>query len=56
VNDAEARAGRDDPCCDTVAIEFPRRRFSSGFSPSPATHREGMAREMIEILEDIRTD
>ncbi len=57
VNDAEARAGREIHVGDTVAIEFPRRKFKFRIRsiPGHAPSKE-MAREMIEILEDIRTD
>ena len=57
VNDAEARAGRDIHVGDTVAIEFARRRFKFKVRaiPTHAPGKEG-AREMIEILEDVRID
>jgi ribosomal 50S subunit-recycling heat shock protein len=57
VNETEARAGRDIHVGDTVEIEFPRRRFRFKVRsiPGHAPSKE-MAREMIEILDDVRTD
>jgi ribosomal 50S subunit-recycling heat shock protein len=55
VNETEARAGRSVAVGDTVAIDFTRRRlkFRIKSIPSHAPGKE-MARELIEILEDIR--
>jgi ribosomal 50S subunit-recycling heat shock protein len=57
VNDVEARAGRDVGIGDVVSIDFARRRlkFRIRSIPVHAPSKE-MAREMIEILEDVRTD
>jgi len=57
VNDVEATAGRFVHVGDTVAIEFPRRRFAFRIRSIPG-HAPGkeLAREMIEILQDFRTD
>ena len=57
VNDGEARAGRDVHRGDVVTIQFARRRlkFRIVSIPAHAPSKES-SREMIEILEDIRTD
>jgi ribosomal 50S subunit-recycling heat shock protein len=57
VNDLEARAGRDVGVDDVVCIDFARRRLKFRIRSIPA-HAPGkeMAREMVEILEDVRTD
>lgn len=57
VNDAEARSGREVRRGDVVKIDFPRRRFKFRIRSIPphAPGKEG-SREMIEILEDLRTD
>ena len=57
VNDVEARAGRELHVGDVVAIEFARRRlkFKVCTIPPHAPGKEA-AREMFEILEDLRTD
>ena len=57
VNDTESRAGREVRVDDIVTIDFPRRRFKFKVRsiPAHAPSKEG-SREMIEILEDLRTD
>jgi len=57
VNDSESRAGREVRVGDVIAIDFPRRRFKFRIRSIPphAPGKEG-SREMIEILEDFRTD
>jgi ribosomal 50S subunit-recycling heat shock protein len=57
VNDTEARAGRDIHVGDTVSIDFARRllKFRVRSVPAHAPSKE-QAREMIEILEDVRKD
>jgi ribosomal 50S subunit-recycling heat shock protein len=56
VNGHEARAGREVSAGDTVTIDFPRRRlkFRIRSIPVHAPSKE-QAREMVEILEDLRT-
>jgi ribosomal 50S subunit-recycling heat shock protein len=55
VNDSESRAGREVRIGDIVTIDFARRRFKFKILSIPA-HAPGKdgAREMIEILEDVR--
>ena len=57
VNDTEARAGRDVRVGDTIAIDLARRRlkFRIRSIPGHAPSKE-MAREMVEVLEDLRKD
>lgn len=57
VNDVEARAGRAVHVGDVIEIEFPRRRFKFRVRSIPG-HAPGkeLSREMIEILEDRRSD
>ena len=57
VNDTECRPGHEVRVGDVVKIEFPRRRFKFRVRSIPphAPGKEG-SREMIEILEDVRTE
>ena len=57
VNDTEARAGRDVHVGDTIAIDLARRRlkFRIRSIPAHAPSKE-TAREMVEVLEDLRKD
>ena len=57
VNKSEARAGRDVHVGDIVTIEFARRRLTFRIRSIPTfAPAKDAAREMIEILEDLRTD
>jgi ribosomal 50S subunit-recycling heat shock protein len=57
VNETEARAGREVRVGDIITIEFTRRRLKLRIRsiPSHAPGKE-LARELIEILEDVRKD
>ena len=57
VNDTAARAGREVRVGDTIALDLARRRIKLRIRsiPGHAPGKEG-AREMVEVLEDLRKD